>query len=104
MPITKITLENFKGISDRTEVELKPITVLFGANSAGKSTLLQAMLYLRELLERRNADADQLQASGASIDLGGFQQFVNEHDLSKGVKIGVSVEVSDDGLPANALE
>jgi hypothetical protein len=27
MPITKITLENFKGISDRTEVELKPITV-----------------------------------------------------------------------------
>lgn len=99
MPITKITLENFKGISDRTEVELKPITVLFGANSAGKSTLLQAMLYLRELLERRNADADQLQASGASIDLGGFQQFVNEHDLSKGVKIGVSVEVSDDGLP-----
>ena len=99
MAITRITLENFKGISDRTEVELKPITVLFGANSAGKSTLLQAMLYLRELLERRNADADQLQASGASIDLGGFQQFVNEHDLSKGVKIGVSVEVSDDGLP-----
>jgi hypothetical protein len=99
MPITKITLENFKGISDRTEVELKPITVLFGANSAGKSTLLQAMLYLRELLERRNADADQLQASGASIDLGGFQQFVNEHDRSKGVKIGVTTETSDDGLP-----
>lgn len=99
MPITKITLENFKGISDRTEVELKPITVLFGANSAGKSTLLQAMLYLRELLERRNADADQLQASGASIDLGGFQQFVHGHDLSRDVKIGVTVEVSDDGLP-----
>jgi hypothetical protein len=99
MAITRITIENFKGIGERVEVDLKPITVLFGANSAGKSTLLQAMLYLRELLERRNADADQLQASGASIDLGGFQQFVNEHDLTKGVKIGVSVEVSDDGVP-----
>jgi len=99
MAITQITIENFKGIGERAEVDLKPITVLFGANSAGKSTLLQAMLYLRELLERGNADADQLQASGASIDLGGFQQFVNEHDLTKGVKIGVSVEVSDDGLP-----
>ena len=99
MPITKITLENFKGISERTEVELKPITILFGANSAGKSTLLQAMLYLREVLERRNADADQLQACGASIDLGGFRQFVHGHDLSREVKLGVTVEVSDDGLP-----
>ena len=75
MSITKITIENFKGIADRVEVDLKPITVLFGANSAGKSTLLQAMLYLRELLERRNADADRLQASGSSIDLGGFYQW-----------------------------
>jgi predicted ATPase len=41
MPIIKITLENIKGISDRTEVDLKPITVLSRANIVGKSTLLQ---------------------------------------------------------------
>jgi hypothetical protein len=99
MAITRITIENFKGIAERVEVDLKPITVLFGANSAGKSTLLQAMLYLRELLERRNADADQLQASGSSIDLGGFRQLVHSHDLDREVKIGVTIEVSDDGLP-----
>ena len=39
MRITAIELENFKGISDRVRVELKPITLLFGANSAGKSTM-----------------------------------------------------------------
>ena len=99
MAITKISIENFKGIGDRVEVDLKPITILFGANSAGKSTLLQAMLYLRELLERRNADADRLLSSGASIDLGGFRQFVHCHDLDREVKIGVTIEVSDDGLP-----
>lgn len=99
MPITKITIENFKGIGERVEVDLKPITILFGANSAGKSTLLQAMLYLRELLERRNVDADRLLSSGASIDLGGFRQFVHRHDLDREVKIGVTVEVSGDGLP-----
>ena len=43
MAITQITIENFKGIGERAEVDLKPITILFGANSAGKSTLLQAM-------------------------------------------------------------
>jgi predicted ATPase len=99
MAITKITIGNFKGIADRVEVDLKPITILFGANSAGKSTILQAMLYLREILERRNADADRLLSSGVSIDLGGFRQFVHCHDLDREVKISVTVEVSDDGLP-----
>ena len=39
--ITAIEIENFKGIRDRQRIELKPITLLFGPNSAGKSTLLQ---------------------------------------------------------------
>lgn len=99
MAITRITIENFKGIAERVEIDLKPITVLFGANSAGKSTLLQALLYLREILERRNADADQLQASGSSIDLGGFQSLVHEHDRDREVKIGVTIDIGADGLP-----
>jgi hypothetical protein len=99
MPITQITLENFKGVADAVTVPLRPITLLFGANSAGKSTLLQALLYLRELLERQNADADVLPASGDSINLGGFRKFVHGHDLSRTVRIGVTVTVDDDGLP-----
>lgn len=99
MPITQITLENFKGVADAVTVPLRPITLLFGANSAGKSTLLQALLYLRELLERLNADADVLPASGDSINLGGFRKFVHGHDLSRTVRIGVTVTVDDDGLP-----
>jgi hypothetical protein len=99
MPITQITLENFKGVGNAVTVPLRPITLLFGANSAGKSTLLQALLYLRELLENRNADADVLTASGSSINLGGFRQFVHGHDLSHTVRIGVTVTIDDDGLP-----
>lgn len=99
MPITQITLENFKGVGDPVTVPLRPITLLFGANSAGKSTLLQALLYLRELLERQNPDADVLPASGDSINLGGFRKFVHGHDLSRTVRIGVTITVDDDGLP-----
>ena len=47
--ITKITLENFKGIKDRVEIDLKPITLLFGPNSAGKSTVVQAIHYMKEI-------------------------------------------------------
>ena len=38
--ITGISIENFKGIGERIDLQLKPLTLLFGANSAGKSTIL----------------------------------------------------------------
>jgi len=57
--ITNISIENFKGIRDRVSLELKPITLLFGPNSAGKSTIFQALQYAREVLERHNLDPDQ---------------------------------------------
>tara|TARA_R100000027_G_scaffold67722_1_gene68181 strand:+ start:12484 stop:14082 length:1599 start_codon:yes stop_codon:yes gene_type:complete len=99
MTLTQIAIENFKGVCDRVEIPLRPITLLFGANSVGKSTVLQALLYFRDLLEFENADADRLIASGASIDLGGFRQFVHKHELSRPVRIEVTFAPDDDGLP-----
>ncbi len=40
MPITAITIQNFKGIKGPARIELKPITLLFGPNSSGKSTVV----------------------------------------------------------------
>lgn len=37
MLVTAIELESFKGIAERVRVDLKPITLLFGANSAGET-------------------------------------------------------------------
>ena len=51
MPITSVTIENFKGIGDAVTVPIRPITLLFGKNSSGKSTVLQALRYLREIYE-----------------------------------------------------
>lgn len=96
MAITKITLENFKGVSEKVTVPFRPITLLFGANSAGKSTLLQAMLYLRELLAHRDANVDRLHVSGQSIDLGGFCKIVHGRDTTRRVKVGVTISLDDD--------
>lgn len=49
--ITALELENFKGFAERQRIDFAPLTLLFGANSAGKSTVLQALLYLHELLD-----------------------------------------------------
>lgn len=99
MPITKITIENFKGVGKKIEIPLRPITLFFGANSAGKSTVFQALLLFRELLERQNPDADRLMASGAAIDLGGFEQFIHQQGPGKGLRLGVEMSIDGDGLP-----
>ena len=99
MLIKSITLENFKGIQEQTRIELKPITLLFGANSAGKSTILQALLYAREVLDRHNLDPDKTMLGGDLIDLGGFENLVNNHDLSKDIVIGFELDISNQDIP-----
>jgi len=93
--ITKIAIENFKGIRDRVEVELRPITLLFGPNSAGKSTILHALHYAREIFERHNLDADQTIAGGRYVDLGGFHSFLHQGKEREPQKVEPSE--SDDG-------
>ncbi|MBN8453059.1 DUF3696 domain-containing protein [Accumulibacter sp.] len=102
MRITAIEIENFKGISERVRVELKPITLLFGANSAGKSTILHALLYMKDVLDRRNLDAITTPVSGRALDLGGFRRFVHGHDLSRTVRIALSLDLTGEELPRMA--
>lgn len=59
--ITAIELENFQSIERRTRIELKPITLLYGPNSAGKSSVFDAIELLRVLLDP--AEFDQKKAA-----------------------------------------
>lgn len=102
--ITAISIENFKGIGERVDIELKPITLLFGPNSAGKSTILHALHYLREIFERNNLDADTTIAGGEFVDLGGYQHFVHGHSLRNPIRIGVTLDATVLDLPSMAAE
>jgi predicted ATPase len=90
--LTAIELENFKGVGERVRLEIRPITLLFGANSAGKSTILQALQYVREVLERRNANPDRTIFGGDFVDLGGFRNLVHQRDLSR--RIGIKLDLN----------
>jgi hypothetical protein len=49
--ITAITVCNYKSICQEQRLELKPLTVLAGANSSGKSSIMQPLLLLKQTLE-----------------------------------------------------
>lgn len=107
MRLIRLEIENFKGIAAKQVIDLAPITLLFGPNSAGKSTILQTLHYLREILERRNVDPDQTIAGGL-IDLGGFATLVHGHDLKRPITLKVHIDLTDEQgsqhLPLNSGE
>lgn len=97
--IRSLALRNFKGFSEEVRVELRPITMLFGANSAGKSSVLQALQLVREILERGDANIDRTRQGGDTIDLGGFQNYVHNRDLTRSVKLRVEMELGNASIP-----
>jgi hypothetical protein len=99
--ITAIEIENFKGIREPVRIELKPITLLFGPNSAGKSTILQALHYAREVLERRNLNPDFTVAGGKFVDLGGFSNLVHQRDTSRSVILRFELDIRKRALFPN---
>jgi predicted ATPase len=49
--ITALTVRGYKSIANAQRIELRPLTVLAGANSSGKSSMLQPLLLLKQTLE-----------------------------------------------------
>ena len=97
--ITAVEIENFKGIGRPVRVELRPITLLFGSNSVGKSTVLHALCYAHEILSHRNVDARTTELGGTQVDLGGFERFVHGHDLKRSVRLRFELNLQHQWLP-----
>ena len=99
MVITGIQIKNFKGFEFTQIIELKPITLIFGDNSSGKSTITQALQYVREILLRGNVNPDKTTLGGETIDLGGFRNFVNKKDISKEITLRINWDGSRTDMP-----
>lgn len=97
--IKSISLKNFKGFSEEVRIDLRPITLLFGANSAGKSTILQALQYVREILERNNPNPDRTLQGGDAVDLGGFLNLVHGRDPERRIEIEIGMDLRNDTFP-----
>ena len=71
----KFGIGNFKSFQDVQEIDIAPITLIFGQNSGGKTSLLQSILSLSQSFEEINEGKFQL--SGTKIDAGTFETALN---------------------------
>ena len=46
--ITKLSVAGFKSIAEETMLDIKPLTILAGANSSGKSSFMQPFLLMKQ--------------------------------------------------------
>ncbi|MFZ1976723.1 MAG: DUF3696 domain-containing protein [Bacteroidota bacterium] len=74
--IRSINLSNFKAFGPSQSVPIKPLTLIFGANSSGKSSILHSLLLAHEAFNTNELDVFKTVLGGDSVDLGGFHQYV----------------------------
>jgi predicted ATPase len=84
--LTNITLENFKAFQKLDNLQIKPITILCGTNSCGKSSILQSILMLKQTLENKNPNQNLL-LNGRFVKLGYFQDVIFRKKEENEVKI-----------------
>lgn len=85
---------NFKAFAETQRIPIKPITLIFGPNSAGKSSFIHSLALAHEAQRTGRLDVYKTELGGSAIDLGGFRQYVHRTDAARRVEWGAEIETS----------
>jgi len=77
MTIVAIRLQNFMAFKDTGWIELRPITLLFGRNSSGKSAIIRALRLLKQSLDAPANKTPLIFESRFGVDIGSFREMVH---------------------------
>lgn len=96
--LTELRVTNFKALTGAHAVTLAPLTLVYGPNAAGKSSIIQSLLLLAQSVQ-----ADSFTPQGPLVDVRDFRHVVNGHDPSKELMIGVHFAVEEEDTEAIML-
>ena len=92
MRITQISLTNFRSFKQTQVIDLAPVTLMFGPNSAGKSSIFSALFYVQQILDKKQCDPMYIDALNKKY-VGGFKNLVHKRDLDSTIKIKIKYEL-----------
>src|SRR5438105_3173910 len=93
--ITRITVGGFKSIVQEQSIEIRPLTILAGANSSGKSSIMQPLLLLKQTLEA-TYDPGALLLNGPNVRFALVDQLLSRKskgNVVNGFHIGIEVGI-----------
>ncbi|HLL52037.1 MAG TPA: AAA family ATPase [Myxococcaceae bacterium] len=88
--LTRIAVRGFKAHYAKTELELRPLTILAGANSSGKSSAMQALLLLKQTIDALPLDVGPLKLGGPNVSFSDVKQFL-AYEPAKGLAADFSI-------------
>lgn len=91
--ITKITLKGYKSIIEEQSIDIKPLTILAGANSSGKSSFIQPLLLMKQTLES-SYDPPPLLIDGPHINFRYHEEFLSKTKFGqdKNFYVGITAD------------
>lgn len=109
--ITSLRLKNFRGFTDSCVIPLAPLTFLVGPNSSGKSTIVNALMFVAQSHSERSTVAIESDWMGRLVDLGSFEDTVHGHNtkLTMSIELGLRFFSYDEhkhrivGLPKHEM-
>ncbi len=94
--IDRLQIQNFKTWKDTTELELAPITVFFGGNSSGKSSIGQFLMMLKQTAQSQDRTLALLPGSEQTpVDLGTFEDVLHNHDLTQNLDFSLRFRLDE---------
>ncbi|MDQ6950092.1 MAG: AAA family ATPase, partial [Mariprofundales bacterium] len=75
--LKELRIQNFKGWKDTGSIQMAPITLFFGANSSGKSSIGQFLMMLKQTIE--SSDRKSVFYPGGKnsvVKLGSYREMV----------------------------
>ena len=81
--LKSINLRNYKAFDDVT-IPIRPLTVLLGANSVGKSSIIQMLMLLHQTAEERGTSySSALKIYGRYVNGGAFENLFKRRNTEK---------------------
>jgi predicted ATPase len=79
--ITRISVSGYKSLYDECSIEVRPLTILAGANSSGKSSIMQPLLLMKQTLEA-TYDPGALLLNGPNVKFTSAKQLFSKITVS----------------------
>jgi len=89
--LKEIRIKNFKSLRDTGVLEIKPITILVGPNSSGKSSLIQFLLMIKQTAESRDY-RNPLIFDGTCIKLESYRNIIWKNNTNLNLEFEFSFE------------
>ncbi len=96
-------LTNFKAFEGPETIPIRPITLIYGPNSSGKSSIIQSLLLFKQTLEQAESGTVLL-PRGNLVDLANYQEFIHKHRVDRQFAAKILLKVDPNNLPDSTRE